>query len=63
MTGQEIIELVVKMREAQKKYFTDRTGRNLQLAKDLEQRLDLAIKARGLATAPKDEPTQASLDL
>ena len=44
MTDQEIIELVVKMREAQRKYFTDRTAYNLQLAKHLELRVDQAIK-------------------
>lgn len=46
MNDQEILELVKKMREAQKKYFTDRTAYNLQLAKHLELRVDQAIKAR-----------------
>lgn len=46
MTDQELIDLVERMRAAQKKYFTDRTQRNLELAKHLELRVDQAIKAR-----------------
>lgn len=63
MTDQELIDLVERMRAAQKKYFTDRTARNLHIAKDLELRVDQAIKARGGGQTPQPEPTQAALDL
>ena len=46
MNDQEIIELVVKMRDAQKKYFKDRTAYNLQLAKHWELKVDQALATR-----------------
>ena len=46
MTDQEIIEMTAKMREAQKKYFKDRTAYNLQLAKHWELKVDQALATR-----------------
>jgi hypothetical protein len=57
MTHEEIIELVRQMRSAQRKYFTMRTGYNLEAAKMLEARVDAAI---GIVER-KDEPKQPTL--
>lgn len=57
MTNEEIIELVRQMRAAQRKYFTMRTGYNLEAAKMLERRVDAAIGT----VERKDEPKQGSL--
>lgn len=57
MTDKEIIELVRHMRAAQRKYFTMRTGHNLELAKALEQRVDDLIGT----VERKDEPKQPTL--
>ena len=57
MTDKEIIELVRQMREAQRRYFTMRTGYNLERAKALEARVDAAIGK----VERKDEPKQTTL--
>ena len=46
-------ELVVQMRDAQKKYFRERTGSSLAAAKKLEQQVDQAISDRKQAGVPK----------
>lgn len=46
MNDQEIIELIMKMREAQKKATKDRTAYNLQLAKHWELKVDQALATR-----------------
>lgn len=43
-TLQEFVELVAKMRVAQKEYFKHRTNGRLVTAKELEAKVDKAIK-------------------
>jgi len=44
MNTQELVELVAKMRAAQKEYFKHRTNGRLVTAKELEEKVDKAIK-------------------
>lgn len=43
MTLQELAKLAKSMRDAQKKYFRDRSPQNLNVSKDWERRLDTAV--------------------
>lgn len=59
VTDNELISLVVKMRKAQQKYFRLFRQEDLAEAKELERRVDYAIRQRGqhaMFSAPK-EPT------
>jgi len=44
MKPAEFIELVKQMRDAQKRYFRDRDGEALSIAKELERRVDHCVK-------------------
>lgn len=44
MNAREFFDLVSKMRQAQKKYFRNRTQRNLDYAKQLEKEIDNEIQ-------------------
>jgi hypothetical protein len=46
MTDPELVALAVRMREAQKRYFADRSQQALQESKDLERRFDQAAAER-----------------
>lgn len=47
MTDSEILDLVVKMRDAQCVYYRNPTKVNLAQAKDYERRVDTALESRG----------------
>lgn len=44
MTNEEFIKLVVEMRQAQKSYFATRSHKYLNIAKEKEKLVDIAIK-------------------
>jgi hypothetical protein len=46
MTDAELVDLAVKMREAQRKYFANRSTGNLHAAKELELAFDRAVRGR-----------------
>lgn len=46
MTGDELFDLVVRMRDAQKAYFRDRTAEALDHSKKLEREVDRALANR-----------------
>lgn len=56
MTDAQVLELVYKMRQAQKAYFKNRLNRDLQDSKALEKEVDFYLAKRICANAlPKEE--------
>jgi hypothetical protein len=55
MTNEQFRELVREMREAQKRFFADRTVPNVQAAKTLENKVDRALET------DEDAPQQETL--
>ena len=53
----EFIELVKKMREAQRKYFRSRTGADLQRAKEAENAVDTWLQRNSSNAQEKPAPT------
>lgn len=44
MTLQELAKLASSVRDAQRRYFRDRSPQNLNMSKDWERRLDAAVQ-------------------
>lgn len=53
MTDREFVELVRRMRAAQRVYFQCRAPSDLNRAKDLEREVDQELKQRAAAEAPQ----------
>lgn len=57
MTDAELIDLAIKMREAQKHYFKTRQSQHLFASKEIEGRFDKAVKVRAaVLDHPPDLP-------
>lgn len=52
---ESFLNLVYEMREAQKSYFRCRDSYNLRVSKELEKKVDKALKAIKYGEAPKQD--------
>ncbi len=61
MSDPQLLELVHKMRNAQKAYFKNRLNRDLQESKELEKAVDYQLSRRVVAQMPADKESTGKL--